>query len=101
MCSLRSVLQSVFPNNPYVVGRNDQQDVQRDGIPQPTGNVAMRGQMWYPDRIDAPHHYEAHYHPPPQRYQEVPYLHMYRDMGAAQVAPIQAQGFAPEEFQEN
>ncbi|KAN0131085.1 hypothetical protein V8E53_011086 [Lactarius tabidus] len=88
--------------NPYVVGRDDQQDFQRDGIPQATGNVALQGQMSHPYLIDAPHRYATQHHPqsPPQPYPEPPYMHMHRDMGAGQVASVQAQVFAPEVFQE-
>jgi len=80
--------------NHYVAG----EDAHR---PQPVGNVDMQGQMGYhPHHIDAPNYDPAHYHPPPPAYPEVPYMHMQRDMGAAQGVPAHAQVFAPQ-VQEN
>ncbi|KAH9059877.1 hypothetical protein EDB87DRAFT_1684151 [Lactarius vividus] len=81
------------------VADDDQQVIHREGIPQPTGDVhvAMHGQMQYPHHVDALHYNAAQYHPPPgpPPYPEVPYMHMHRNVGAAQDVPLHAHAFAP------
>ncbi|KAH9006551.1 hypothetical protein EDB86DRAFT_3070539 [Lactarius hatsudake] len=76
---------------------DDQQDVHREGVPQPVGSV---GEMQYPRHIDAPNYNVVHYNPPPPPYPEVPYMHVHRDVGVAEAVPAQAHPFAPE-VQEN
>ncbi|KAH8996353.1 hypothetical protein EDB92DRAFT_1597641 [Lactarius akahatsu] len=79
---------------------DDQQDVHREGFPQPVGNVVVQGEMQYPRHIDAPNYNVIHYNPPPPPYPEVPYMHVHRDVGVAEAVPAQAHPFAPE-VQEN
>ncbi|KAI9455438.1 hypothetical protein BJY52DRAFT_642405 [Lactarius psammicola] len=82
--------------NPHGAG-DDQQDVHWEGVPQPVRNVAVQGEMQYPHRIDTPNSNAAHYHPPPPPYPEqVPYVHMHRDVGVAEAVPAQAHHFAPD-----
>ncbi|KAH9165926.1 hypothetical protein EDB89DRAFT_2233138 [Lactarius sanguifluus] len=80
---------------PHVVG-NDQQNIHREGIPQPIGNlnVAMQDQIQYPHHIGAPHYNAAQNFPPLPPYPEVPYVHIHRDVGAAQGVQVQAHAFA-------
>ncbi|KAH8985438.1 hypothetical protein EDB86DRAFT_2958834 [Lactarius hatsudake] len=81
--------------NPHMAG-DDQQDVHREGIPQPVGNMIVQGEMQYPPRVEVPNYNVAHYHPPLPPYPEVPYMPMHRDVGVAEVVPAQAHPFAPE-----
>ncbi|KAH9015748.1 hypothetical protein EDB83DRAFT_2321268 [Lactarius deliciosus] len=83
----------IILQGPHVVG-NDQQNFHREAIPQPIGNVAMQDQIQYPHHIGAPHYNAAQNLPPLPPYPEVPYVHMHRDVGAAQGVQFQAHGFA-------
>ena len=40
---------------------DDQQDVPREGVPRPEGNVVIQ----YPRHVDAPNYNAGQYHPPP------------------------------------
>ncbi|KAH9036029.1 hypothetical protein EDB83DRAFT_2415390 [Lactarius deliciosus] len=85
--------QGHVQRNPHVFG-DDQQDVHREGVPQPAGNMVIQGEMQYPPRIDVPDYNMVHYHPPPSPYPEVPYAYIHRDVGVAEAIPAQALPFA-------
>ncbi|KAH9174586.1 hypothetical protein EDB89DRAFT_1951851 [Lactarius sanguifluus] len=88
--------QGHVQHNPHVFG-DDQQDVHREGVPQPA-YVIMQGEMQYPPRINVPD-YNMDYHPPPSPYPEIPYVHGHQDLdqdvGVAEAVPAQAHPFAP------
>jgi len=74
------------------VAGDNQQNFHPEGVPQP---VVIQGEMQYLPHIDAHtgNYNAAPYHPP---YPEIPYVHLYRDVGVAEAFPAQAPPFAPE-----
>ncbi|KAF8260628.1 hypothetical protein EI94DRAFT_1747941 [Lactarius quietus] len=48
----------------HYVGGDYQQNVHREIVPQPLGNVVMQGEMQHPRHINAPNYNVAPYHPP-------------------------------------